>query len=144
MKNIKIALLLLIMTLSCGNIFAEEENKADALIDAGNIPYERTPVNKLGRGMINLFTCLAEVPAEAYKVTQEKDALTGCTLGVVEGFGTAFLRGLTGLVDAVTFLFPPYDKPLMTPEYAYTDVMNKFKLHKKVEHGYDRNENIVQ
>lgn len=118
------------------NIYAQNSKAAgggensSALIDTRDMRYEKTPLNKLGRGIINTLTCWAEIPAEAYKVSQDKDPLTGCTLGVVEGFFTAMLRGLTGIFDAVTFIIPPYDKPLMKPEYALTSAFEKFREHK--------------
>lgn len=112
------------------NPAADKSGNQDSLIDTKDMRYEKSPLNKLGRGVINTLTCLAEVPAEAYKVSQEKGPLTGCTLGIVEGVFTAMLRGLTGIFDAVTFIFPPYDKPLMKPEYALTSAMEKFQQHK--------------
>jgi putative exosortase-associated protein (TIGR04073 family) len=108
---------------------SEPSSDNSALIDADKIPYERTPLNKLGRGLINTVTCLVEVPAEAYKVSDEKDPLVGCTLGVAEGFVTALLRGLTGLYDTVTFVIPPYNKPIMQPEYALDSAFDKFRQH---------------
>jgi len=36
----------------------------------------------------------------------------------VEGTITAVIRGFTGIFDALTFFAPPYDQPLMEPEYA--------------------------
>ncbi|MDD4900128.1 MAG: exosortase system-associated protein, TIGR04073 family [Candidatus Omnitrophica bacterium] len=110
-------------------VAAEQEctTQPQALIDSRDIPYNRTPINKLGRGFVNALTCILEIPGEAIKVGQEKDPLTGMTLGVVEGFCTAGLRGLTGLFDVVTFAIPPYNKPLMQPEYALQSFLVKSK-----------------
>ncbi|MDD5594744.1 MAG: exosortase system-associated protein, TIGR04073 family [Candidatus Omnitrophica bacterium] len=107
---------------------AEEQKETEsANIDSRNIQYDKTPLNKLGRGVVNTLTCLLEVPGEAIKVGQEKDPLTGATLGIVEGFCTAGLRGLTGIFDTITFFIPPYDKPKMLPEYALQSFLEKSK-----------------
>jgi len=42
----------------------------------------------------------------------------GATLGIVEGVYTSVFRVLTGAFDTVTFIIPPYNKPLMEPAYA--------------------------
>lgn len=113
--------------------FAQEASELSsdnsALVDADNMSYERTPLNKLGRGLINTVTCLVEVPAEAFKVAEEKGPVVGCTLGVAEGVVVAFLRGLSGLYDTFTFVIPPYNKPLMQPEYALDSAFHKFRQH---------------
>ncbi|MDD2689194.1 MAG: exosortase system-associated protein, TIGR04073 family [Candidatus Omnitrophica bacterium] len=87
-------------------------------IDNNNINYENSPVNKLGRGLINTATCWAEVPASVARVSEQTDPFVGTTLGAVEGVFTGILRGITGLFEAVTFVIPPYNKPIMEPEYA--------------------------
>ncbi len=120
--------LMLLMFFNRQQSWAQEQKEAgSADIDARNIQYDKTPLNKLGRGVINTLTCLLEVPGEAIKVGQEKDPLTGATLGIVEGFCTAGLRGLTGIFDTITFLIPPYDKPKMLPEYALQSFLEKSK-----------------
>lgn len=131
--------LILVLVFSA-NIYAEDskttgagEKDAGALINTTDMRYEKSPLNKLGRGIINTLTCVVEIPAETYKVSEDKDPLVGCTLGLVEGFFTAMLRGLTGIFDTVTFIIPPYDKPLMQPEYALMSAFEKFRYHKKQE-----------
>ena len=98
-------------------------------LSTGDIPYETSPFNKLGRGAINVASCVAEVPFEMFKVSKEKDPVVGCTLGLLQGVFNAFARGVTGIVDIVTFPIPPYNKPLMEPEYVFksTDEMVKDK-----------------
>ena len=139
MKRILLFSWVLILVFSV-NIYAQDnrataagEEDAGSLIDTADMRYEKSPLNKLGRGIINTLTCWAEIPAEAYKVSEDKDPLTGCTLGVAEGFFTAMLRGLTGIFDTVTFIIPPYNKPLMKPEYALTSAFEKFQYHKAKE-----------
>lgn len=96
-------------------------------IDGNNISYENSPVNKLGRGLINTATCWAEVPASVAKVSEQSDPFIGTTLGAVEGVFTGILRGITGLFEAVTFVIPPYNKPIMEPEYALKSADDNLK-----------------
>ncbi|MDD4953429.1 MAG: exosortase system-associated protein, TIGR04073 family [Candidatus Omnitrophica bacterium] len=96
-------------------------------IVADDIAYENSPINKLGRGTINTATCWAEVPARVFEVSNRHDPLTGFTLGTVEGVFTGIFRGLTGIFDAVTFIIPPYDEPIMQPEYALTRADREIK-----------------
>ena len=96
-------------------------------IETDQINYETTAVNKLGRGLVNTATFWAEVPAEMAKVSKNSDPVLGCTLGVAQGTVNALIRGVTGVFDAVTFLVPPYDKPLMRPEYALNSADAKMK-----------------
>lgn len=119
---------------SGGKALAQEETQQEYArinLDAEDIHYSKTPLNKLGRGLINIVTCWAEIPGQAYKVAEEKDPLTGSTLGVVEGFCSAGLRGLSGIFDVATFLIPPYNKPLMKPEYALGSAFEQFQQHKE-------------
>jgi len=88
-------------------------------MDTAMIQYENSPTNKLGRGALNTATFWAEIPAQALKVSKERDPLQGMTVGVAEGIFTSLLRGMTGIYDIVTFAIPPYDRPLMEPEYAF-------------------------
>jgi putative exosortase-associated protein (TIGR04073 family) len=96
-------------------------------VETENIQYDKTPINKLGRGLINTGTFWAEVPAQAFKVTNERDPLMGATLGVAEGLFTGLLRGLSGIYDTLTFILPPYDKPMMKPDYALKNADDRIK-----------------
>jgi putative exosortase-associated protein (TIGR04073 family) len=98
---------------------APDVNESQTPIHAGKMGYEKTPLNKLERGILNIATFYLEIPASEYRVTKDKDnAFFGATMGTVQGVFTALFRGLTGVLDTVTFLVPPYNKPLMVPEYA--------------------------
>ena len=132
MRILKFLAIIFMLVLTCvygvaftGNVYAQEAKKSDtekedtgALIDTADMRYEKTPLNKLGRGVINTVTCLAETPAGIYRVSKDKGVIVGMTLGFVEGLVTSFLRGASGIFDAATFIIPPYNKPLMQPEYA--------------------------
>lgn len=116
------------------NVYAEEasvaQNSTSSAIDTSNMKYERYPLNKLGRGLVNTLTCWIEVPAQVLKVSGDRDPFIGCTLGLAEGFCTALMRGVTGVFDVATFIVPPYNRPLMRPEYAITSFEDKY-------HEYD-------
>jgi len=98
-------------------VVPEEEKKA-ALIDTADMKYDKTPINKLGRGVANITTFYLEVPASMFRVSKEKGELVGFTLGFFQGTLTSLLRLTAGLYDTVTFVIPSYSKPLMQPEYA--------------------------
>jgi len=131
-RTLKALAIISILVLACaygvafaGNIDTQKAEKSDtaeensgAKIDASDMRYEKTPLNKLGRGFINTVTCLAETPAGVYRVSKDKGEVVGLTLGFVEGLFTSVLRGASGILDMVTFVIPPYNKPLMRPEYA--------------------------
>jgi putative exosortase-associated protein (TIGR04073 family) len=112
------------------DIYAEGEPDSgnyDQAMESGEIQYTDSPVNKLGRGVVNTATCWAEIPAEIFAVSKDSDPVLGCTLGLAQGIFAGLLRGLTGIYDTLTFFAPPYDKPLMEPEYALQSVDQKQK-----------------
>jgi hypothetical protein len=39
-------------------------------------------------------------------------------MGLLQGTVLTLVRGVTGLFEVLTFVVPPYDKPIMEPEYA--------------------------
>lgn len=96
-------------------------------IDRDDITYTDTPINKLGRGVINMATFWLEIPAEVAKVSHEQDPATGVTVGVMGGVVTGVVRGLSGIYDTVTFPVCPYDKPVVKPEYAWTAADKQIK-----------------
>ena len=120
MKNKAILVVLVVMGILvlAVNVYASEQAAQDSSIQINKVNYDNTALNKLGRGLINTGTCWAEIPASILKVSKEKDPLTGTTLGTAEGAVNCVLRGLTGIFETVTFILPPYNKPLMRPEYA--------------------------
>jgi len=122
------ALILVLLFNVCA--YAQDENmdstrESAAAIETNNIPYKHSPINKFGRGLINTVTCWAEIPGQVAVVSKEQNPAIGMTLGLGEGMFTMLLRGATGLVDVFTFFMPPYDKPLMQPEYAIVDADKK-------------------
>jgi len=113
-----------------GQAKAQDETAAPPSTISEDMQYEASPLNKLGRGALNIASCIAEVPFEVAKVSREKDPFVGCTLGLVQGVFNTFLRGFTGMLDVLTFAIPPYNRPLMEPEYVFksADELTKEKL----------------
>ena len=101
------------------DILIEEARDTAGAIDADDFYFEKTPFNKLGRGIGNLTTCWGEVIAEFFRASKEKDPAVGAGVGVVYGGYLGLYRGGSALYDIFTFPFPPYDKPPMLPEYAF-------------------------
>lgn len=96
-------------------------------VDGDKIPYQNSPLNKLERGVVNMATFWVELPAEVARVSKEKDPAMGATVGVANGIFTSALRGVTGILDTVTFLIPSYTKPAMKPEYAIQGADEKIR-----------------
>jgi putative exosortase-associated protein (TIGR04073 family) len=94
-------------------------------IDACDFPFARTPLNKLGRGLMNTATFYLELPAAIWDVSAKREFISGWTMGTLEGMLISLVRLGTGLFDAATFLIPPYNKPLMLPEYAHESAIQK-------------------
>lgn len=129
-----IVLILMLVSFFAGIALAAEYAKEEvqpaaneAAVQVDEIKYDNSPVNKLGRGAINTTTCWLEIPAKIYDVSNKRDPVLGWTLGLAEGTLTTFVRAGTGLFDVVTFVIPPYNKPIMTPEYAFQNANDKMK-----------------
>lgn len=114
--------LLFFATVMLINVFTVN---ASAALDTRSITLARTPVNKLIRGIINCFTFFLEIPASICNVSRKKGLLLGSTLGFADGVVTSIVRLGTGTFDTATFLIPPYDKPLLKPEYAIESLKEK-------------------
>lgn len=76
---------------------------------------------KLGRGVANAFTGWVELPKNIVKISQDENALAGCTLGVAKGAGMTIVRTGTGIYEMATFPFPVPEnyKPILEPEYVF-------------------------
>jgi len=109
------------------NLDADQYDLDDGVINVETINYENSPLGKLGRGLINMATCWAEIPASMLRVSKKDDPAVGASLGTAEGVCNTMLRGATGIFDTVTFVVPSYDKPVMKPEYALTSADKAFK-----------------
>jgi len=77
---------------------------------------EGSALTKLGNGLNNAFTGWMEIPEQMYETSQEINALVGLTYGTAKGSGYCAARMMAGAIDAGTFIFPEYDKPIMEPK----------------------------
>ncbi len=78
--------------------------------------------NKLGRGVVNVFTSPIEIVRGIDLTSKSDGPLKGWTVGIMMGFAGGILRFATGAVDAFTFPFnfPEEDKgPIINPEYVW-------------------------
>ncbi|MBI4982068.1 MAG: exosortase system-associated protein, TIGR04073 family [Candidatus Omnitrophica bacterium] len=94
-------------------------------IDTDDVSIQKTPLNKLVRGSVNSATFLLEIPASIWDVTAKTNFLKGYTVGFFDGLLTSVMRLGTGVFDIVTFIIPPYNKPLLEPEYAFDSAIKK-------------------
>ena len=75
---------------------------------------------KLGRGAVNATTGWMEVPNQM-SAQMPDDSYKGMTFGFMDGLSRGIQRTLYGTWDLITFPFPPYDKPTMSPETLLKD-----------------------
>lgn len=75
--------------------------------------------DKLTRGLVNFATGWIELPQKIHETSKEFNPIVGITYGSIKGLGYSVARMGTGAFDSVTFVVPPYDKPIMEPKYAF-------------------------
>ena len=80
---------------------------------------EYNAATKLGRGLTNAASCWIEVPKQIYLVSQEREPLTGLIYGTIRGVGYTIVRAAAGVYDTALFLVPPYDQPILVPEFVF-------------------------
>jgi putative exosortase-associated protein (TIGR04073 family) len=83
-----------------------------------------TIFTKLFRGIGNVIISPFEIPVSAYNVAADTDVFVGATAGSVAGLAAGAERLGAGAFDIVTFLFPPYDRPLVKYEVGKSDATN--------------------
>lgn len=139
MKNNAIFILILVSVISLffnTNVQADYEGdeyidfgevKRLPVVDLDKIPYGQKAINKLDRGVVNGATFWLEIPAEVAKVSNEQNPLMGVTVGAVHGLFASVVRAGSAVFDTVTFLAPPYDKPIVKPEYALNRADSEIK-----------------
>ena len=104
----------------CGllsSVHAEEQGAYD---QSATILYREGPARKLGRGVANMATGIAELPLAMERTAKEEGQVAGATLGALRGVGMTVARTLAGGFETATFLFPSPNvgyAPLMNPEY---------------------------
>ena len=120
MGNLRMILAVAILVTGCGLlpvVHAQEQGGQD---ESAVILYQDGPVRKLGRGMANLLTGVAELPLQMERTARTDGQLAGATVGTLRGVGYAIGRTLAGGFEIVTFLLPNPTggyTPLMYPEY---------------------------
>lgn len=80
--------------------------------------------NKIGRGIVNIFTCPLEIIRGIDLTSKSDGPQVGWTVGLIKGAAGTVLRVVTGAVDIVTFPFnfpDPEKGPLMDPEYSWLE-----------------------
>jgi putative exosortase-associated protein (TIGR04073 family) len=73
-----------------------------------------TIFTKFFRGVGNLIVSPFEIPVSAFHVAADTDVFIGASAGTVAGVAAGAERAAAGAMDVVTFLFPPYDRALIT------------------------------
>lgn len=73
--------------------------------------------DKMVLGVINTITSWTEIPKGVLAVSGEQNLVAGFTLGFGKGVVSGLARGASGVFDMTTFGIPPYNKPVMLPEY---------------------------
>lgn len=101
------ALLLFALT---APLFAEDAAAPPAVQDEG--PHF-TVFTKFFRGVGNVILSPFEIPVTAFNVAADTDVFIGVSAGSVAGAAAGIERFGCGVMDIVTFLFPPYDRPLL-------------------------------
>jgi putative exosortase-associated protein (TIGR04073 family) len=81
----------------------------------------QSAARKCGRGLAAMTTAFLEVPGNMVKVTREKGAAWGVTLGFVQGLGMLVVRPLVGVYEFVTCPFPAPAGyvPIIRPEFPW-------------------------
>jgi len=117
MVRLGVILLVGLLALGVGSI-GYAAQKAVAPDDAA-AAHDATAGTKLGNGLGNALTGWMEVPRKMSEVSTEKDAFAGITIGTLTGAVHGIGRTAAGVLDTASFVDPPYDKPIMQPNYEF-------------------------
>ncbi|MDD5155385.1 MAG: exosortase system-associated protein, TIGR04073 family [Candidatus Omnitrophica bacterium] len=83
--------------------------------------YDNSPASKGGDGLLNAVSAWVDIPKGINEEARENNLFLGLTVGFGKGLVTGFAREIAGVADIATFGLPPYDKPLMKPEYTVSN-----------------------
>ena len=118
MGNLRIVLVATFAVAVCGVIppahAHEDQNPSAAVL------YQDGPVRKLGRGVANILTGVAELPLEMERTAHAEGQMAGATVGTLRGVGMAIGRTLAGGFEVLTFPFPNPTggyTPIVQPEH---------------------------
>ena len=120
MGNLRMVLAVAVLVTGCGLVpvvHAQEQGRYD---ESAAILYRDGPVRKLGRGVANVVTGVAELPLQMERTAKQEGPLAGATVGTLYGVGKTLARTLAGGFETVTFLFPSPQvgyAPIIEPEY---------------------------
>ena len=119
MGQLRMVLAVAILVTGCGLLpVAQAQEQYD---DSGVILYRSGPAHKLGRGMANVLTGVAELPLEMERTARADGQVAGATVGTLRGVGAAIGRTLAGGFEMLTFIFPNPTggyTPIVRPEYV--------------------------
>lgn len=90
-----------------------------------------SPLSKLARGGLNLFTGWLEIPKRVHETSQNSGATVSFTWGLLRGLGYGFVRTAAGVYEIVTFPFaaPPDYEPVIQPAYVWSDTATPSNDH---------------
>jgi len=103
----------LLLLLSIANpVFAQETPRTDVIIEKMSF--------KLVRGVVNMATCIVELPKQTYLTSRDRGA-TGYAIGPLKGIGMTLYRAFTGITETVLFMVPQpgYFDPMIDPEFVW-------------------------
>ncbi|MDP2922342.1 MAG: exosortase system-associated protein, TIGR04073 family [Candidatus Omnitrophota bacterium] len=103
LKRTVVLMIVALVVCSVTSVYAEDKNA----------------LTKLGRGLSNAVTGVVEIPKQIYLVSKEREPVSGITYGTAKGICYGLLRTGAGVYDSLAFAFPPYDKPILEPEYVF-------------------------
>lgn len=67
---------------------------------------ENNPMTKLGRGVLNIFDAVVEIPGTMIRDTEADGIASGVTKGTVMGVINTVVRALVGVYEVATFPVP--------------------------------------
>ena len=76
--------------------------------------WAQDPIQKMGRGIVNVLTGWIELPKQIHLGMQESNPITGVGKGLLKGASLTLLRGGVGIYEALTFPIP-YPKGFASP-----------------------------
>lgn len=97
----------------CAPLLAQETPAAPAPQQPDEGP-RFTIFTKFFRGVGYLIMAPFEIPVTAFNVAADTDVFIGASAGTFAGACAGVERAACGAMDIITFLFPPYDRPLLT------------------------------
>ena len=86
-------------------IFCFVLSSAAFAAESGN-DTEYGPIKKLGRGVLDIADAFVEIPGTMMRRGNEDGALSGMSVGLVEGVFNTVKRALAGVWEVGTFLIP--------------------------------------